>query len=210
MAGRFVTIEGVEGAGKSSVLDGVCQRLESLGIGVVRTREPGGTPVGEAIRDVLLDPAQTGMDEHCELLLMFAARAQHLDEVIRPALERGDWVVCDRFTDATYAYQGGGREMNEDAIAWLENWVQGSLRPDLTLFLDVPVNVGLERAGNRSDPDRFEGERAVFFERVRNRYLQQARAEPERFHVVDATQPLETVLAEVTAAVGQFVKAAGS
>ncbi len=205
-AGRFITIEGVEGAGKSSVIDSVSAQLEENGISVWRTREPGGTHPGEAVRDILLNPDFSGMDARCELLLMFAARAQHLATLIRPALEKGDWVVCDRFTDATYAYQGGGREMDERAIEWLERFVQGDLRPDLTLFLDVPVNVGLERANSRSAPDRFESEQALFFERVRNRYLEQARREPQRVRVIDSSASLEEVIVAVRAIVRQFVE----
>lgn len=208
MAGRFITIEGVEGAGKSTVIDSVSEQLEESGLTVWRTREPGGTHPGEAIRDMLLNPEFSGMDARCELLLMFAARAQHLATLIRPALEKGDWVVCDRFTDATYAYQGSGRQMDEGPIEWLEQFVQHDLRPDLTVFLDVPVNVGLERAGSRSEPDRFESEKAIFFERVRNRYLEQARREPGRLRVVDASQSLEEVIVSVRALVKEFAEGA--
>jgi len=206
MAGRFITIEGVEGAGKSSVIDSVSAQLEKEGISVWRTREPGGTHPGEAVRDILLNPDFAGMDARCELLLMFGARAQHLATLIRPALEKGDWVVCDRFTDATYAYQGGGREMDEGPIEWLEQFVQEDLRPDLTVFLDVPVNVGLERANSRSEPDRFESEKAIFFERVRNRYLEQAHLEPKRVKVVDSSQSLEQVIVSVAEIVKEFVE----
>ena len=206
MTGRFITIEGVEGAGKSSVIDSVSAQLEKNGISVWRTREPGGTHPGEAVRDILLNPDFSGMEARCELLLMFAARAEHIATLIRPALEKGDWVVCDRFTDATYAYQGGGREMDEGPIEWLEQFVQDDLRPDLTVFLDVPVNVGLERANSRSKPDRFESEKAIFFERVRNRYLEQARREPQRVKVVDSSRSLEQVIVSVAEIVKEFVE----
>ncbi len=169
MSGKFITVEGIEGVGKTEV---------------VLTREPGGTPLAEAIRALLLDPHYTGMDPVCELQLMFAARAEHLARVIRPALEQGQWVLCDRFTDATYAYQGGGRGIDTAIIARLEKLVQGDFRPHLTLLLDVPVEVGLARAGDRSDPDRFEQEQVEFFERVRQAYLEMAAAEPQRYRVI--------------------------
>ncbi len=193
MRGRFITIEGCEGAGKSSNLDFVRRYLEERGLKLVVTREPGGTPLGEAIRGLLLDRCNKAMADDTELLLMFAARAQHLAEVIRPALARGKWVLCDRFTDATYAYQGGGRGIPWERIAILEQWVQQGLQPDLTLLLDIPVREGLARAERRSAPDRFESERFAFFERVRAAYLEQARRYPERYRVIDASQPLDQV-----------------
>ena len=165
--GRFITVEGSEGVGKSSNLDFIESLLREAGKDVVRTREPGGTELGETLRGILLDARQKAICDDAELLLMFAARAQHLAEVIRPALAAGKWVLCDRFTDATYAYQGGGRGIPFDRIAVLEQWVQGDLRPDLTLLLDMPVEAGLARAGARSEPDRFEQEQTTFFERVR-------------------------------------------
>ncbi len=200
MKGCFITIEGGEGAGKSSNLDFVRRYLEQRGKPVVVTREPGGTPLGEAIRALLLDRGNGKMADDTELLLMFAARAQHLAELIRPALDAGKWVLCDRFTDATYAYQGGGRGIPRERIAVLEQWVQRGLQPDLTLLLDIPVDQGLARARARSDPDRFESEQIAFFERVRAAYLEQARRSPERYRVIDATRPLEQVqrsLAEI-------------
>ncbi len=200
MRGRFITIEGGEGAGKSSNLDFVRRYLEQRGVELVITREPGGTPLGEAIRAILLDRRNREMADDTELLLMFAARAQHLAERILPALEAGKWVLCDRFTDATYAYQGGGRGIPGERIAVLEQWVQKGLQPDLTLLLDIPVEQGLARAGARSAPDRFESERIAFFERVRAAYLERARRFPERYRVIDASRPLEQVqrsLAEV-------------
>lgn len=193
MRGRFITLEGGEGAGKSSNLEYIRQRLQQAGKDVVFTREPGGTPLGEAIRGLLLDHRQTAMADDTELLLMFAARAQHLAELIRPALERGQWVLCDRFTDATYAYQGSGRGIATERIRLLEQWVQAGLRPDLTFLLDLPVSVGLQRAGQRSEPDRFEREQHAFFERVRAGYLELARSEPQRYRVIDASQPLAQV-----------------
>lgn len=198
MRGRFITIEGIEGAGKSSNLAFIRDRLEARGKSVLMTREPGGTPLAEAVRGILLG-AEYALGNDAELLLMFAARAQHLDERIRPALEKGHWVLCDRFTDATYAYQGGGRGIDEGRIAALEQWVQRGLKPDYTILFDVPVALGLERAGGRGAPDRFERERGEFFERVRAAYLRRAEAEPGRFRVVDAAAPLPAVQRELCA-----------
>lgn len=185
--GRFITLEGIEGAGKSSSIPIIQDLLEQSGREVVVTREPGGTELGERIREVLLQ-AGGGMDGETETLLMFAARAEHLRKVIEPALRRGRFVVCDRFTDATYAYQGGGRGVAEARIAALETWVQQQLRPDLTLLFDVPVELGLQRAGRRSQPDRFEQEHNAFFERVRAAYLAIAAREPERVRRIDASR----------------------
>ena len=191
--GRFITLEGVEGAGKTTALGYVRGLLESHGIPVVVTREPGGTPVGERLRALLLDP-EMNMCPETELLLMFAARAEHLHRLIRPALARGDWVLCDRFTDASYAYQGGGRGMDPQRIAILEEWVQGSLQPDLTLLLDLPVELGMERARGRGGvTDRMEAEALDFHRRVRETYLARACRCPERYCVVDASQDLREV-----------------
>lgn len=190
-------MEGIEGAGKSSNLEFIRHRLEEAGREVLFTREPGGTPLGEEIRQLLLGHKHVGMADDTELLLMFAARAEHLEQKIRPALEAGIWVLCDRFTDASYAYQGGGRGIDRERIAGLESWVQGELRPDLTLLLDLPVEIGLERAGRRSDPDRFEQEQAQFFERVRNAYLEIAWKEAGRVKVIDASRPLYEVQAKI-------------
>lgn len=202
--GWFITLEGGEGAGKSSNLAFIQQWLERAGHSVLMTREPGGTPVGERIRQILLHARDLEISTDAEALLMFAARAQHLSQVILPALEQGTTVVCDRFTDATYAYQGGGRGMPAERIAVLERWVQGDLRPDLTILLDVPVAVGLARAKGRSEPDRFEREQQEFFERVRACYRARAQAEPGRMRIVDASlsppevqRQIEAVLAEV-------------
>ena len=193
MTGQFITVEGIEGVGKTTNIEFIHKWLLAAGKDVVVTREPGGTPLGEAIRGLLLDPQYTGMDSTCELQLMFAARAEHLARVIRPALEEGQWVLCDRFTDATYAYQGGGRGIDTGIIARLEALVQGGFRPDITLLLDVPVEVGLARASKRGDLDRFEQEKVEFFERVRQAYLDMARQYTARYRVIDASQPLEQV-----------------
>lgn len=193
MKGMFITVEGIEGVGKSTNMEFIHRQLQAAGRDVLVTREPGGTPLAEAIRALLLDPHYTGMDTLCELQLVFAARAEHLAKVIRPALDAGQWVLCDRFTDATYAYQGGGRGVDTAIIARLEDLVQGGFRPDLTLLLDVPVATGLARASQRGALDRFEQEQAAFFERVRQSYLELARHHPGRYRVIDASQPLEAV-----------------
>lgn len=205
MSGYFITVEGGEGVGKSSNLAFIEAWLREAGKDVVMTREPGGTELGEKIRELLLDANQTGMAVDTELLLMFAARAQHLEAVIKPALAQDKWVVCDRFTDATYAYQGGGRGVELQRIAQLEQWVQGNLRPDLTLLLDLPVKQGLQRAGQRSAPDRFEQEQQHFFERVRETYLIRARQEPNRFRVIDAAPALEQVQQQIAAVLSVLI-----
>ena len=199
MKGKVITVEGIEGVGKTTNIDFIHQQLQAAGRDVVLTREPGGTPLGEAIRGLLLDPAYTGMDSTCELQLMFAARAEHLAKVIWPALEQGQWVLCDRFTDATYAYQGGGRGIDTGVIARLEQLVQGDFRPDLTLLLDVPVEIGLARASKRGTLDRFEQEKVEFFERVRAAYLEMAEHSPERYRIIDASEPLELVQRKLAA-----------
>jgi dTMP kinase len=193
----FITLEGGEGAGKSSCMSFVQQYLEAAGRKVLVTREPGGTELGERVREILLHPDGAPIHSDTELLLMFAARAQHLAEVILPALDAGTVVLCDRFTDASYAYQGGGREIPFERIAALENWVQGDLRPDLTLLLDLPVEQGIARAGDRSAPDRFEQEDLAFLKRVREAYRKIARDEPERVRVVDASRDLAEVQAQL-------------
>jgi len=195
--GMFITLEGSEGVGKTSNLEYIKNLLDRAQIDYIVTREPGGTPMGEALRNMLLSDDYKGMSDDTELLLMFAARAEHVAQVIRPALARGAWVLCDRFTDATYAYQGGGRQLDMARIAALEHWVLGELRPDLTLLLDAPVDVGRERAGKRSAPDRFEQERDGFFNRVRNTYLDRARAEPDRIKVIDASLDLASVQRQI-------------
>lgn len=203
MTGLFITIEGGEGAGKSTMMDRVAAWLESRGHVVVRTREPGGTELAESLRTILLDRNNDSLCSLTELLLMFASRAQHLAEVIRPALARGETVLCDRFTDATWAYQGGGREVPGEEIAALEKLVHGDLQPDLTLLLDLPVETGLKRASLRSDYDRFEAESLAFFERVRKAYLDRAGRQSQRFEVIDASQEIEAVWGQIAAVLEQ-------
>ncbi|MCT2532237.1 dTMP kinase [Porticoccaceae bacterium] len=204
MRGKFITIEGTEGVGKTTNIQFIQNWLESKQLAYLCTREPGGTPLAEQIRELLLAPREELVCDTAELLLMFAGRAQHLNQVIEPALTEGAWVLCDRFTDATYAYQGAGRGMGTSLIAELELIVQGSLRPDLTLILDIPVELGLKRASERSDPDRFEQEKTEFFDLVRNGYLDIARKHPDRCVVIDASQPLELVQRELTIALEAF------
>ena len=206
MTGLFITLEGPEGAGKSTNREYLAERLRAAGIEVVLTREPGGTPLAERIREVLLAPADEIMNPDTELLLVFAARAQHLAEVIRPALARGAVVLCDRFTDATYAYQGGGRGLSIERIATLESFVQGALRPDLTLVFDLPVEIGLARATARGRLDRFEQEGRAFFDSVRSTYLNRAAAAPERYRLVDAALPLPQVQASLDLLVPELLK----
>lgn len=203
--GKFITLEGIEGAGKSSCMMVVRELLQQAGHEVLVTREPGGTLVGEDLRELLLGHKHTGMADDTELLLMFAARAEHLRSKIEPALRRGQWVLCDRFTDASYAYQGGGRGLDTDRIKQLENWVQQGLKPDLTLLLDLPVAIGLQRAGKRSAPDRIEREEADFFQRVRDAYLQLAAAEPGRVKIVDAAQDFAHVRDQLLVRLNEFL-----
>jgi dTMP kinase len=200
--GRFISVEGIEGAGKSTQMGAIRDFLTATGRRVVVTREPGGTPLSEAVRELLLDPDNRGMSTDAELLLVFAARAEHLHKVIVPALDAGDWVLSDRFTDATFAYQGGGRGAEAARIGALEQWVQGDLRPDLTLLLDLSVEAGMARIAGRGQADRFEREDQAFFERIRATYLQRAAAEPLRFRRIDASAPVEAVSREVLDAVG--------
>ena len=190
---RFITLEGGEGAGKSSCLAFIQRFFAERQLPLCVTREPGGTPLAEEIRELLLRQRAEKVVPDAELLLIFAARAQHITSIIQPALARGDWVLCDRFTDATYAYQGGGRGLSMTRIAELETMIQGELRPGLTLLLDLPVAQGLARAEARSKKDRFEAEQQMFFERVRASYRARAQAEPQRFRVIDASQPLIAV-----------------
>ena len=205
--GRFVTFEGGEGAGKSTNLEYVRERLAAAGIPLLLTREPGGTALGEQIRTLLLSPDNRGMSSDAELLLMFAARAEHLQRVIIPALQRGTWVLCDRFTDATYAYQGGGRGIPSARIAALEDWVQGGLQPDMTILFDLPVATGLQRAGQRGELDRFEQEQISFFEAVRANYRDRARQHPRRFRVVDAALELDAVRQQLDAVLDELLAA---
>jgi dTMP kinase len=208
MPGRFITVEGIEGAGKSTQLPYIRDLIEAAGWEVLMTREPGGTPLGEDIRHLVLDHRDPPAGVDAELLLLFAARAEHLTQRILPALAAGKWVVCDRFTDATYAYQGGGRGAATARIAVLEDWVQGPLRPDLTLLFEVPVAAGLARAQQRAEPDRFESEQQAFFERVRRTYLDRLWSESTRFRLIDASQSLEGVREQVCQALAGFLRAA--
>ncbi len=197
--GLFITVEGGEGVGKSTNLQFIADYLRSRGIELVQTREPGGTPLAEQIRELLLETRDETVFPLAELLLVFAARAQHLQEVIMPALEQGVWVLSDRFTDATYAYQGGGRRLDLGQIASLEALVQGEFRPDITLLLDMPVAEGMARAGARGELDRFEREQLAFFERVRGAYLARARRYPDQYRLVDASTPLVDVQLRIEA-----------
>jgi dTMP kinase len=201
--GLFLTLEGAEGVGKSTNIEYITQYLEQRDIEYVLTREPGGTQLAEKIRNLLLAVHEEPMSELTELLLVFAARAQHLDKVIEPALSKGKWVVCDRFTDATFAYQGAGRGLSVETIGQLQSLVQGKLRPDLTLILDLNPEIGLARASNRGELDRFELEQQSFFRHVRQGYLDIAQAEPERCRVIDASKPLTDVKLDLLAALEQ-------
>ncbi len=197
--GFFITMEGGEGVGKSTSLFYLEALLTARGVDVVTTREPGGTRLGEEVRELLLRVRGEPVDAVAELLLIFAARAQHINALIEPALAAGKWVLSDRFTDATYAYQCGGRGVDRDKVEQLERLVQGTLRPDFTLLLDAPVEVGMQRARERGALDRFERETRLFFERVRQGYLRQAQDQAGRYRVIDAGQPLETVQKMLTA-----------
>ena len=205
--GKLITLEGGEGAGKSTVLESVRALLVERGIDLVVTREPGGTLAGEAIRTVLLDAKLRGLCAETELLLMFASRAQLVREVVQPALAAGKWVLSDRFTDASFAYQGGGRKQPISRIGDLEIWAAAGLKPDLTLLLDLPVAEGMKRANGRGEADRIEMENADFFERVREAYRERAAADAKRFRVIDSAQPLETVLENVRRVVAEFADA---
>lgn len=207
MSGRLICLEGGEGAGKSTATRVVRDWLESRGRTVLSTREPGGTPVAERIRELLLDPGTGDIDPMTELLLMFAARRENVVDVIEPALAGGTDVVCDRFTDASHAYQGGGRQLGAAPVDQLTALVHPRLEPDLVLVFDVPVDVGLDRIRSRSGgPDRFEGDRIAFLERVRQTYLQRARACPSRYAVIDASEPLERVREHLVEALEERLK----
>lgn len=194
--GRFITLEGVDGAGKSTHAKWLAETLRSWGYAVVATREPGGTPLGETLRGLVLNESM-GLDT--ETLLMFAARCEHLAQVIEPALARGDWVVCDRYTDATYAYQGGGRQMGAERVAVLEQWMQPALQPDRTWLFDVPLELARARLADARQPDRFEREEAAFFQRTRAAYHARAAAHPERIRMVDSSRSLDEVRAQLQA-----------
>lgn len=203
--GKFITIEGQDGAGKSTNVAVIESFLKDHGIAYVHSREPGGTPLGEQLREMLLNSQDNSIGDQAELLMIFAARAQHIEDVIEPNLESGKWVLCDRFTDATYAYQGGGRGMNFNDIAVLENHVQRSLRPDLTLLLDIPVEIGESRAGQRSVPDRFEVQAQTFKQKVRDCYLDRAQAEPERIKIIDSSLSMALVKSQVENVLEHFL-----
>ncbi|PTB95352.1 dTMP kinase [Marinobacter sp. Z-F4-2] len=205
MRGQFITFEGTEGVGKSTQLTNASRTLEELGVDYIVTREPGGTPMAEAIRELLLAPRDEPVNEITELLLMFAARAQHLHTRILPAINSGQWVLCDRFTDATFAYQGGGRGVPKDRIALLENLVQGEVRPDHVILLDAPVATGMARARDRGELDRFEQEDLEFFQRIRDVYRERAIAQPSRYHVVNAARSLEEVSGAVSGLLSEWV-----
>lgn len=193
--GRFITLEGIDGAGKSTQFDAIAQTLRARGLRLLQTREPGGTPLGEALRELMLNESMTPTTE---TLLMFAARAEHLNAVIRPALAAGQWVLCDRFTDATYAYQGAGRGVGDEPIAALEEWVHPDLQPDLTLLFDVAPEVAASRLAKSRNADRFESEQTAFFGAVRAAYLTRAAAEPSRFFVVDGARSPEDIRRQLT------------
>lgn len=195
--GKFITIEGGEGVGKTTNIQYIQTLLAERGIKTLVTREPGGTPLAEEIREVLIANREERVVSETELLLMFAARAQHLNELILPNIEQGIWVISDRFTDATYAYQSGGRGVPAEKVALLETFVQGDFRPDLTLLLDAPIEVGMQRARDRGKLDRFEEEQVEFFEKVRDNYLNRAKQAPERFKIVNAAQELAGVQAAI-------------
>ena len=200
--GCFITLEGVDGAGKSTYTAWLTEALRSQGLTVLSTREPGGTPLGETLRGLLLNE---NMGLETETLLMFATRCEHLRTVIEPALARGDWVVCDRFTDATYAYQGGGRQLRADRIEQLERWVHPELQPDRTWLFDVPLEVARRRLADARHPDRFECEEAAFFERTRAAYLARAQADPKRIRLVDSTQSVQAVRAALEASMHELL-----
>ena len=195
--GKFITVEGIEGVGKPTNIDFLAGLIEAQGHAVMKTREPGGTPIAEDIRSILKEHGDEPLPDVAELLLMFAARSINVNNAIRPALEAGSWVISDRFTDSTRAYQGGGRGFSRDSIECLATFVHGDLQPDLTILLDAPVETALQRAGWRGEPDRFEVEQADFFNHVRQAYLELAAAEPGRFRVVDCSRELDTVQAAI-------------
>jgi dTMP kinase len=203
--GKFITLEGGEGVGKTTNLSFIKEYLQQQGLTVTVTREPGGTLLAEKIRQLVLDKDSERIGDTTELLLMFAARAQHIQHVIAPALAQGQWVLCDRFTDATYAYQGGGRKLSLETIALLEQLVQGELRPDLTLLLDAPIEIGMERAQKRGAFDRFEAEKIGFFTRVRQMYLSRAAQQPARIKIIQSNQSLAKVQQEIVTVLKQFI-----
>lgn len=205
MTPKFITLEGVEGVGKTTSLDFIEAFLHEKSLDYVSTREPGGTPFAETIRDVLLEPVNETVAPDTELLMMFASRAQHLAELIKPALNAGKWVLCSRFTDSTYAYQGGGRGITDERVGVLENWVHGDLQPDLTLILDLPVEIGLERAKKRGTLDRIEQENITFFHRVRDAYMKRA-AQSDRYRIIDASKDIAGVQEQLGSILNEWIK----
>lgn len=207
MIGKFISIEGIEGAGKSTQIQFIKTYLERFNQTVVVTREPGGTPLAEEIRELLLKPREERMSDDTELLLMFAARAQHINQVILPALSEGKWVVCDRFVDATFAYQGAGRGIHEERIAALSEWTLAGLKTDLTLLFDLPVDVGQQRVNQRLlQKDRFEQEKTDFFEKIRHCYLERAAAEPKRIQIIDAEKSIPAIEQQVSNILDKLLK----
>ena len=203
--GLFITLEGIEGAGKSTAVDFIEDFLTKEGHDVIKTREPGGTVIGEQIREILLKNENYTLTYDTELLLAFSARAQHIQEVILPALSSGKIILCDRFTDASYAYQGGGRGIDASRINLLEKWVQGDLRPNLTLLFDLDVSIGMQRTKKRSDADRFEQEEINFFEKIRNTYLERAKNEPQRFRIINSASSLKSVKEQIITILKDFL-----
>ena len=203
--GKFITIDGIEGAGKSTAVDFIEDFLTKEGHDVIKTREPGGTVIGEQIREILLKNENYTLTYDTELLLVFSARAQHIQEVILPALSSGKIILCDRFTDASYAYQGGGRDIDASRINLLEKWVQEDLRPNLTLLFDLDVSIGMQRTKKRSDADRFEREEINFFEKIRNTYLERAKNEPQRFRIINSASSLESVKEQIITILKDFL-----
>lgn len=202
--GRFITVEGIEGTGKSTNIEFITGLLKARGILVVTAREPGGTPMAERIRALLLEHGNEPMPDIAELLLFFASRSLHLNNAIRPALADGKWVVCDRFTDATRAYQGSGRGLSRERIETLAEWVQEGLEPDLTILLDAPAELGVERAQARGEADRLDSQALAFYRRARDAYLALAADHPERFAVIDASKPLKAVQAQIRAEIDRL------
>jgi dTMP kinase len=203
--GMFVTVEGVEGVGKSTNMDFIAERLTAAGFAVLRSREPGGTPMAERIRDMLLQHGEEPLPDLAELLLFFASRTLNIENAIRPALAAGTWVLCDRFTDASRAYQGAGRGLDMERINTLAEWAHGDLNPDMTVLLDAPAEIGMQRAVNRGETDRLESEQMSFYSRVRAQYLALAEKEPARFAVIDASQPLAAVQVQIATAIDRLI-----
>jgi dTMP kinase len=202
--GKFITVEGSEGVGKSTNVGFLAAAIQAQGFEVICTREPGGTPIAERIRQILLEHGEEPLPDIAELLLFFASRSLHISNKIRPALEAGKWVICDRFTDASRAYQGSGRGLDMQRINLLADWVQDDLQPDLTLLLDAPAEIGMQRAQQRGETDRLESEQISFYKRVRSGYLELAEAHPERYVVIDAARPLQQVQTSIGAALAQM------